>query len=266
MGKITINAKTRIENLETTVVIDEYATIKDLIRKVAPVFNFNPGSSVIMFRGEEIPSNQTLREADIQDGFAVLVLPQGLARSITVNIRNVFGEKQALVRTEPDTRIRNVLEEAATELDLDDMTRVIPMYDGNQLSLDQTLKRAGIKDDSTIILIPQMEEPPEPSPQVSQPVTRPQEILHTTGPSTISPADERALRQMLGEYKAKSDSLEQKIQNSVLIPRKVAYVLIVIVIISAVLILLWPYLGKFITQSQGKAFIKHLILHTTRLS
>jgi hypothetical protein len=247
MGKITINAKTHVENLETKVIMDDEATIKELIRKVAPEFNFNPGSSVIMFRGEEVPPDKTLKEADIQDGFAVLILPLGLQKSITVTIRNVLGGDQASVRIEPDATVRHVLEEAASELNLDDMRRIIPIYNGNSLSLDQTLERAGITNDSIIILTPQMEELPEAPSQASQPMTPSQEVPHTIGSRTITPADEKFLREKLGEYKAKNDSLEHKIQKNFLIPKKVAYVLIVVAIISAILILSWPYLSAIVT-------------------
>ncbi|MBU7019076.1 MAG: hypothetical protein HXS44_16315 [Theionarchaea archaeon] len=247
MGKITINAKTQVENLETKVTMDDEATIRELIRKAAPEFNFNPGSSVIMFRGEEIPPDKTLKEADIQDGFAVLILPLGLQKNITVTIRNVLGGDQASVRIEPDSTVRHVLEEAASELNLDDMTRIIPMYNGNPLSLDETFERAGIKDDSIIILTPQMEELPETPPQVSQTVTPSQEVPPTQGSGTITQADEKLLREMLGEYKARNDSLEEKIQGNFLIPKRVAYVLIVVVVISAILLLSWPYLSTIMT-------------------
>ena len=241
MGRIIITAKTPIENLETEVSIDSKATVKELIQKVASIFNFDPQYSVIMFRGEELPPHRTLEASDIKDGFAVLVLPQALPKLVTVNVRRALGGQPTQVRIEPDATIRTVLELAVSGSALD-MTRIIPMYNGTRLSLEETLENAGIRDGSTIVLTPRMEEPPEP--QVPQPSTPPPQTPHT-GVRTITPADERLLREMLGEYKMKSDSLERKMQNSFLVPKRVAYVLIVIVIILAVLILSWPYLSKF---------------------
>jgi hypothetical protein len=55
-------------------------------------------------------------------------------------------------------------------------------------------------------------------------------------PRTITPADERSLREMLGRYKMKSDSLEQKIKNSFLVPKKAAYVLIVILLVLFIIL------------------------------
>lgn len=55
-------------------------------------------------------------------------------------------------------------------------------------------------------------------------------------PGTITPADERFFREMLGRYKMKSDSLEQKIQNSFLVPKKAAYILIVILLVLFIIL------------------------------
>lgn len=263
MGKITITAKTQIENLETTVTVDEEATIGDLIRKVAPIFGFNPEHSVIMFRGEEIPPIQTLKEADIQDGFAVLVLPQKLPKLITVNVKNVLAGQRTSVRIESYATVHNVLEEAVSESALD-TKGIVPMYREKTLSLGQTLEEAGIKDGSTIVLVPQMERSPESRPQVSQPR---QGILPTTslttGIKTITPADEKLLREMLGEYKRKYDSLGLRIKNCFLIPKKVAYFFIVVAVISVILVFLWPYLRESMRQIPGKTYLEQLFLHST---
>jgi hypothetical protein len=239
MGKITVTAKTPIESLEATITIDEEATVKELTQEVAPKFGFNPEDAVIMFRGIELQLDQTLKEADIQDGFAVLVSPQAIPKLITVHVRNALGDKRISMRVEPDATLREVLEKAVPQLELD-ISQVSPMHKGVRLSLGDTIVNTGIEDDSTVVLTPRMDEPTEPPPQVVQPSAPPPRVQ--TGTSTITPADEKLLREMLGMYKMKSDSLEQKTKNSFLVPKKAVYVFIVIVIILAVLVVLWPYL------------------------
>lgn len=250
MGTITITAKTPTENLETTLTIDSEATIENLTQEVAPVFDFDPERSVIMFRGDELPPRQTLKEAGIQDGFAVLVLPQGLPKLLTINIRNALSGQQTQVRIDSSATIRNVLERAVPELTLD-ITKVIPMHNEKRLILGQSLTDAGIEDGSTIVLTPHVEEPKEFRPQTPQPSSPLREISHemprTIEHRTISPADEKFLREKLGEYKKKADYLELKIKNSFLIPKKAVYILVVIIIIILAIVTVFFHFNPFTT-------------------
>jgi len=238
MGKITVTAKTPTENLEAQISIDEKSTVKKLIQKVVPEFDFDPEYSVIMFRGDELPPNQTLEEAGIQDGFAVLVLPCGLPRLISVTVRDNQNRKRR-VQIEPTATVGNLLELVNSELALD-LGKAIPTFNGSELSYEKTLEDSGITDDSLIL--------------ISHGTTNSSELSHDSNGScqsenslsfqTITPADEKALRKMLGHYKESYESLELKMRNGFLIPKKMVYILLLIVGVSAALALVWNMFMK----------------------
>jgi hypothetical protein len=235
MGKITVTAKTPTENLEAKISIEERSTVKKLIQKVAPEFNFDPEHSVIMFRGDELSPDQTLEEAGVQDGFAVLALPKGLPRLVSVTVRN-SQNKVSHVQIEPTATVGNLLEMVSSDLTLD-LEKAIPTFNGAELPHGQTLEDSGIGDNSLVLVSPRIENPSE----LTQDSSGSYQSENSHVFQTITPADEKALRKMLGHYKANYDSLELKMRNNFLVPKKIVYILLLITGISAALALIWVY-------------------------
>jgi len=72
---ITVRVKNILGTEETDVQIAPNATVGQLLQQAAPQLQINPQGATIMYQGQQLPPEQPLDKAGVQDGHAVMIAP-----------------------------------------------------------------------------------------------------------------------------------------------------------------------------------------------
>jgi copper chaperone CopZ len=76
-----------------------------------------------------------------------------MGEMISVRVKNVLGTEEADIQIDNEQTVGQLLEQAAPKLQINPQGATI-MYQGQQLSLEQTLKKAGIQSGYAVMLTP----------------------------------------------------------------------------------------------------------------